>query len=354
MSAQVFFDDKEYIVFKEALDHSPDGAYWLNEDGKFVYVNKATCTMNGYSIEEFKEMYLSDIDRNFTKDQLPDLMNNIFATVDWSSETTHQRKDGSFYPIEVLVHGFIYNGERFICAFARDITQRRLFRQKYSDANKKLKKSLKEKEVLLKEIHHRVKNNMQIISSLLDMQSRRSNDIILQNSLQESRSRIHAMALVHEFLYLGDNLASVDLPQYMNKLVHDIKQSCTSNNNPVNLKIDIEPIFFSSNKCIQIGMVVHELAVNAFKYAFTNRENNIFSLRISIIEEQYYDFIELHIKDNGSGFDDTKTPIENNSIGMTLVHSIVEDQLDGTITCTTSPDGVEYKIVFPYMESIND
>jgi len=354
MGAQVFFDDKEYIVFKEALDYSPDGAYWLNENGKFVYVNEATCTMNGYSIEEFKDMYLSDIDRNFTKEQLPDLMNNIFSTVDWSSETTHQRKDGSFYPIEVLVHGFIYNGERFICAYAKDITQRRLFREKYSDANRKLKKSLKEKEVLLKEIHHRVKNNMQIISSLLDMQSRRSNDMVLQNSLQESRSRIHAMALVHEFLYLGDNLASVDLPLYMNKLVHDIKQSCTSNNNPVNLKIDIESIFFSSNKCIQIGMVVHELAVNAFKYAFTDRENNIFSLRISIIEEQYNDFIELRIKDNGSGFDEAKNLIENNSIGMTLVHSIVEDQLDGSITCNTSPDGVEYKIVFPYMESIND
>lgn len=354
MEEQVFFDDKQCIVFKEVLDHSPDGAFWLNEEGKFVYVNKATCTMNGYSTEEFKDMYLSDIDKSFTKAQLPHLMNKIFATVDWSSETTYQRKDGTIYPIEVLVHGFIYNGEKFICAFSRDITQRRLFRQKYSEANRKLTKSLKEKEVLLKEIHHRVKNNMQIISSLLDMQSRRSDDIILQNALQESRSRIHAMALVHEFLYLGENLACIDLPLYVNKLVHDIKQSCTSNHDPVKLKIEIDPIFFSSNKCIQIGMVIHELAVNAFKHAFTDRENNIFSVKLFFIEEQYHDFIELYIKDNGNGFNIEENPIESDSIGMILIHSIVEDQLDGEISYTTSPNGLEYKITFPYLECLND
>lgn len=354
MEEQVFLDNKQCIVFKEALDHSPEGAYWFNEDGKFVYVNKATCIMYGYSAEEFKDMYLSDIDKSFSRARLPDLMNRIFTTEDWSSETTHQRKNGTAYSIEIYGHGFIYNGEKVICAFAKDITQKKLFREKYSEANRKLTKSLKEKEVLLKEIHHRVKNNMQIISSLLDMQSRRSDDIVLQNSLQESRSRIHAMALVHEFLYLGDNLSCIDLPLYVDKLVHDIKQSCTSNHDPVKLKIDIEPIFFSSNKCIQIGMVVHELAVNAFKHAFANRENNIFSVKLYIIEEQHHDFIELYIKDNGSGFCHTQDPTVSNSIGMTLVHSIVEDQLDGTITYTTSPNGVEYKIIFPFMESLND
>lgn len=353
MEEQIFLDNQQ-CVFKKALDHSPEGAYWFNEDGKFLYVNKATCTMNGYSVEEFKEMYLSDIDKNFTKSQLPYLMHKIFTTENWSSETTHRRKDGTVYSIEVLGHGFIYNGKKVICAFTRDITHLKLFREKYLDTTKKLKKSLKEKEVLLKEIHHRVKNNMQIISSLLDMQSRRSSDIVLKNSLQESRSRIQTMALVHELLYLGDSLAFIDLPIFINTLVHDIKQSCTSNINPVKFKIEIDPIFFSSNKCIQIGMVIHELAVNAFKYAFTDREDNVFSLKLFVIEELYVDFIELYIKDNGHGFTEIQNPRENNSIGMTLVHSIIEDQLDGTISYTTSPDGVEYKIVFPYLEGLND
>ncbi|WP_309497910.1 histidine kinase dimerization/phosphoacceptor domain -containing protein [Sulfurovum sp.] len=350
MEAQDFLDDKQCIVFKEVLDNSPEGVFWLNEDGKFVYVNKATCFMEGYREEEFKDMYLSDIDKNFTKAQLPNLMKKVYTTEKWSSETTHQRKNGTMYPIEVSGHGFTYNGEKIICAFTKDITERRLFGKKYSDANAKLKKSLKEKEVLLKEIHHRVKNNMEIISSLLDMQSRRSDDIILKNSLQESRSRIHAMALVHEFLYLGDNLSRIDLPLYLNKLVYDIKQTCTSNINPVILEIEIESIFFSSNKCIQIGMVIHELAVNAFKYAFTNRKNNIFSIQLFIIEDQYNDFIELYIKDNGNGFSLTQDSTETPSIGMNLVHSIVEDQLDGTMSHTTGPHGVEYKIVFPRSE----
>ncbi len=354
MEEQDLLDAKQCVIFKEALDHSPEGAYWFNEEGKFIYVNKATCIMDGYSEEEFKDMYLSDIDKNFTKTELPYLMNKIYTANNWSSETTHQRKNGTVYPIEIAGYGFIHNGEKLICAFARDITQKRFFRKKYANTNEKLTKSLKEKEVLLKEIHHRVKNNMQIISSLLDMQSRRSDDIILKNALQESRSRIHTMALVHEFLYLGDSLSSIDLPLYINKLLHDIKQSCTAHSNPVNLEIEIESIFFSSDKCIQIGMVIHELAVNAFKYAFVNKKNNIFSIGLSIQEDQYNDSIELYIKDNGYGFDSTQNHVENNSIGMTLVRSIVEDQLDGTISYTTSPNGVVYKIIFPYLEYLND
>ena len=354
MEKEVFLETQPSIIFNEALDHSPEGAYWFNEDGKFVYVNKAMSSMSGYSVEEFKEMYLSDIDKTFSKAQLPYLMHKIFTTEKWSSETVYRRKDGTYYPIELLGHGFMHNGEKVICIFARDITQRKLFREKYLNTTTALKKSLKEKEVLIKEIHHRVKNNMQIISALLDMQSRRSDDSILKNSLQESRSRIHAMALVHELLYMGDNLAFIDLPLYIKKLVHDIKQSCTSNTNPVNFKIEIEPVSFSANKCIQIGMIIHELAVNAFKYAFTSKEDNVFSLKLFVIEEQYCDFIELYIKDNGSGFNNIKNPMEDNSIGMVLVHSIVEDQLDGKISSSTSSDGVEYRIVFPYLECIND
>ncbi|MFT5661003.1 MAG: PAS domain S-box-containing protein [Sulfurimonas sp.] len=349
-----FLDDKQCAIFKEALDHSPEGAYWFNTEGKFIYVNKATCIMDGYSEEAFKDMYLSDIDKNFTKAELPYLMHKIYTARNWSEETTHQRKNGTVYPIEMTGYGFIYHGRQTICAFARDTTQMRFFRKKYAHTNTKLTKSLKEKEVLLKEIHHRVKNNMQIISSLLDMQSRRSDDIILKNALQESRSRIHTMALVHEFLYLGDSLSFIDLPLYINKLLHDIKQSCTAHSNPVNLEIEIEPIFFSSDKCIQIGMVVHELAVNAFKYAFANKENNIFSIRLTVQEDQYNDSIELYIKDNGDGFDTTQNHIEKNSIGMNLVHSIVEDQLEGTISYSTSPNGVVYKIIFPYLEHLND
>ena len=354
MEKEVFLEDQQSVIFKEALDHSPEGAYWFNEDGKFVYVNKAICTMSGYTPEEFENMYLSDLDTSIPKIELPYLMNKIFTTDDWSAETTYQRKNGTSYPIEVLGNGFIHNGKKVICAFARDITQRTIFREKYLDTTRELKKSLKEKEVLIKEIHHRVKNNMQIISALLDMQSRRSDDVILKNALQESRSRIHTMALVHELLYLGDNLAYIDLPTYINKLVYDIKESCTSNSNPVNFKIDIEPVSFSSNKCIQVGMIIHELAVNAFKYAFTSKDNNIFLMKLSVVEEEYCDFIELYIKDNGDGFSPVKKPMENNSIGMTLVHSIVEDQLDGSITYSTGADGVEYKIIFPYLESIHD
>lgn len=343
MSPTNFLSGLQSTTYKHVIDMATEGIHWFNEEGKFIYVNDATCKMDGYTKEEFKDMYLSQIDPNFTKKQLPKLMHQIRTTPNWIIESTHKRKDGSIYPIEVTGHGIKYRGENIICAFARDITEKRLLKQKYLTANKELKKSLSEKEVLLKEIHHRVKNNMEIISSLLNMQSRRSETQKVKEILQESRSRIHAMALVHEFLYLGDNLAYIDLPLYIHKLVHDIKDSCTSNYVAVTFNLQIEPAHISANRCIQLGMVIHELTVNALKYAFKKNRENIFSIHLYIVN----DIIDLVIKDNG-GLQNT-TPSDN-SIGMILVQSIIHDQLDGTIKQTMDEEGMKYHIALPKKE----
>ncbi len=151
-------------------------------------------------------------------------MNDIKTIPNWRIESTHRRKDGTTYPVEVSGHAFIYNGKEYICAFARDMTQRIENRNKITKMNEELQKSVKEKEILLKEIHHRVKNNMEIISSLLNMQAYKSEDEKFKEQMKESRSKIHAMALVHEFLYLGENLAYINVNEYIEKLVDDIKE----------------------------------------------------------------------------------------------------------------------------------
>ncbi len=291
-------------------------------------------------------MDLEDMDPNFDRNSAQVCMLEIKNTKNWRLETTQRKKDGTIIPIEVSGHGFIYGGKDYICAFGRDMTQRLEYRNSITTMNRELQKSIDEKEILLKEIHHRVKNNMEIISSLLNMQERRSNDNELKDAMKQSRSRIHTMALVHEFLYLGENLAYINLPDYITKLVEDIKDLYISQNTKLTVDLHIDKLIFSTNRCIQLGMVLHELCVNAFKYAFSENRDNLLCIHMNIID----DFILLKIRDNGDGMKKINSLYKSESIGMQLIHSIVEDQLDGEIEFCNNK-GLECNIKFPQKEN---
>ena len=335
--------DKERLVpYEFALNNSIDAIYWFTLDAKFIYVNEAACKMIGRSKEDFLDhMYLEDMDPNFNRETAKDCMRDIFSHKDWRLETTQKRKDGTIFPAEVSGHGFTHNGHEYICAFARDITQRQEYRTKITKMNQELQKSLDEKEILLKEIHHRVKNNMEIISSLLNMQERRTKDKEMIGIIQQSRSRIHTMALVHEFLYLGENLAYINLKSYIKKLVDDIKELYISQDTRLNVDLNIDNLSFSTNRCIQIGMVLHELCVNALKYAFREDRENLLCIHMKKIDDR----IHVKIRDNGEGLNDIESLYKSDSIGMQLIHSIIEDQLDGTIEFKNN-NGLECNIIF--------
>jgi two-component system, sensor histidine kinase PdtaS len=333
--------------YEFALDHSVDAIHWFNLEGKFIYVNNATCKLDGYSKEEFNDFYLSEIDINFTKEELPALMHKIKSTQNWTSETIHKKKDGTICQIEVSGHGIIYNGQEYICAFARDITQRKEYREKITKMNEELQKSVAEKEILLKEIHHRVKNNMEIISSLLNMQAYKSDDLLFKEAMKESQSKIHAMALVHEFLYLGETLHSINLNDYINRLIQDIRELYISQNTKLDVDLHIEELEFSINRCIQVGMILHELCVNALKYAFRENRDNLLCIHIKRNNET----INMKIRDNGKGLENLTHLEKVDSIGMQLIHSIVDFQLEGTIDFKNN-NGLECTIIFPEKEII--
>jgi len=339
--------DKERLIpYEFALNNSIDAIYWFTLDAKFVYVNEAACQMVGRSKEEFlEEMYLEDMDPNFNRKTAPQCMREIYNHRNWRLETTQIRKDGSIFPVEVSGHGFTHNGKEYVCAFARNVTQKLEYRTKITKMNQELKKSVEEKDILLKEIHHRVKNNMEIISSLLNMQERRTTDEDMIYILQQSRSRIHTMALVHEFLYLGENLAYINLPNYIKKLIDDIKDLYCSQNTHLEVDLNIEKLVFSTNRCIQIGMILHELCVNSLKYAFKENRDNKLLIHIKTKN----DLIELKLKDNGKGITSIDDLDCTDSIGTQLIFSIVQDQLDGEIEFTNN-NGLECNIKFPKKE----
>lgn len=334
--------DKERLMpYEFALNNSVDEIFWFTIDAKIVYLNDAACKMLGYEKEELLGKYLEVIDPNFNRQTAIDIMHKIKNTDDWILETTQRRKNGEIFPVEVSGHGFTYGGQEYICSFSRDISQRQEINKKITNINLELQKSLDEKEILLKEIHHRVKNNMEIISSLLAMQLRRAKDDEVKYILKQSKSRINTMALVHEFLYLGENLAYINLQDYIKRLVQDIKELYISQNTNLEVDLHIDKLIFSTNRCIQIGMVIHELCINALKYAFKEDRENLLCIHMKKIGDK----IHVKIRDNGEGLKDINCLYKSESIGMQLIHSIVEDQLDANIEFKNN-NGLECNIVF--------
>ena len=340
-------EEKDRLVpYKFALDKSVDAIHWLDMNGKFIYTNDSTCKLDGYTKEEFKSMYLEDVDINFTRETAPQCMQEIKNTPNWQIESTHRKKDGTIYPIEVSGHCITHGGKEYICAFVRDMTQRMKYRKQMANMNENLQKSILEKEILIKEIHHRVKNNMEIISSLLSMQARRTDNEKMKYTLIESMSRIQTMALVHEFLYLGKSLAKIDFHAYISRLINDIRELYITQNTKLNIDLHVDKLHLSTDRCIQLGMVLHEICVNSMKYAFNEDRDNLLCIHIKLNDN----LVTIKIRDNGEGIKDINAFHKSDSIGMQLIHTIVENQLNGKIDFVNN-DGLECTIEFLREES---
>ena len=340
-------EDKEKLVpYEFALDNSVDAVYLFTLEGKFLYVNDATCKMIGYSKEEFYNMHLEQMDLNFNRQGVKNIMHEISNTKNWRIETTQRKKNGTIFPVEVSAHGFSNDGEDYVCAFGRDVTERIRDRTNLNNINDELQRSLKEKEILIKEIHHRVKNNMEIISSLLSMQARRTDNEKMKYTLIESMSRIQTMALVHEFLYLGKSLAKIDFHAYMARLINDIKELYITQNTKLSIDLHVDKIHLSTDRCIQLGMVLHEICVNSMKYAFNENRDNLLCIHIKLNDN----LVTIKIRDNGKGIKDINAFHKSDSIGMQLIHTIVENQLDGEINFVNN-NGLECNIEFSREEN---
>jgi len=202
--------------------------------------------------------------------------------------------------------------------------------------------SLKEKEVLLKEIHHRVKNNMQVVSSLLQLQSRNIQDPETLAIFRDSQNRIRSMALIHEKLYRSQDLARVDFGDYLKDLTGFLIRSYRAQLGPVNLRLDASDVLLPVDMAVPCGLIVNELVCNALKHAFRDgREGEIRVLLHSSPEQR----VTLIVGDNGCGFPEGVDFRNTESLGMQLLNTLVE-QLDGTVELHRG-DGTEFEIVFP-------
>lgn len=239
----------------------------------------------------------------------------------WLRDGMKLHRDGHANPIEII--GSVV-----------DISDRKW-------AEDQIRTSLQEKEVMLKEIHHRVKNNLQVISSLLKLQAGYIKDDRILEVFKESQNRVRAMALVHEKLYQSEDLAKTDFAEYIRSLVTDLFRSYAISSRAISLQLAVEEARLSIDTAIPCGLIINELVSNSLKYAFPAHQSG--EIQITLKSDQPDHYI-LTVADNGTGFPADLDFRRTKSLGLQLVCNLTK-QLQGTIDLTFEP-GAAFTITF--------
>lgn len=309
-------------------------------DGIIVYTNPKFDQIFGYDPNELNGQHVSklnyeDMQAN-TQTVAQCLMDEVITYGEATYEVYNVKKNGTPFwcratssIFEHPEHGMV------IVAVQQDITEQR-------QAEAQIKTSLKEKEILLKEIHHRVKNNLQIIYSLLRLQQRSLKDPQAAASLLDSQNRIEAIALIHEKLYRAGNLARVDFADYISGVMSNLLSSYNTQSKNITLDIELGSILLDIDRAISCGMIINELVSNSLKYAFPSDE--IGHIQVRFHTDEYFN-VTLMVKDDGIGLAPDFNLSQTDSLGLQLVQDFV-DQLKGTIQINCN-NGTEFRIIFP-------
>jgi len=254
------------------------------------------------------------------QNSLNEILTNGFSL---NKEYKMVRKDGSQIDVNINSSGLKdEKGEcvRTICII-EDITTR-----KRTEAQ--IRASLKEKEVLLREVHHRVKNNLQVISSLLDMRAMRTDNQEVIDFFEDTRSKIHTMALIHTQLYRSERFDRIDMGGHIRELVEYLSRIYITNSGSISTVIEAQDVYLSVTQAIPCALVLNELVSNAFKHAFKDGQKGTIEISLKIED---HNKIFLKVKDNGRGFPEEIDILKTNSLGLKLMRNTVQDQLMGKI-----------------------
>jgi PAS domain S-box-containing protein len=300
-----------------------------------VDVNKAACEAHGYTREELIGRPVADVDDEEGKQMVRERTDQMLNGKPLRIENTHVRKDGTTFNVAVYADRVDTEGELpLIFTTEHDITDQK----KTEDM---LNASLAEKEVMLKEIHHRVKNNLQVITSMLAMQARGQDDDVLAEALRESQRRVMTMARIHESLHQSDDLSSINAHEYLNALVEDIRKGNDLDPELVSLLTDIDPLILDIEYAISCGQIVSELLSNSVKHAFPNGRSGKIVVSLRQLDEGK---TELTVADDGIGLPEDFDLDNGKSLGLQLVNAMVS-KIHGSVMVDGS-NGTRTKIIF--------
>jgi PAS domain S-box-containing protein len=319
------------------VDQSPASIVLTNPEGLIEYVNTKFTQVSGYTIEEVlgknpRIMKSGETSRETYKE----MWDTITAGHVWHGEFHNKRKNGELFWEAALVSPVRSDraGEiKHYVAIKEDITQRK-------KADLALRASLQEKGTLLREIHHRVKNNLQIISSLLSLQAAESGNPDVTNALAESQTRVRSMALVHEQLYRSEKFSAINFRDYLTSMSGKMMEFQMAKR--VETVVNVDEVWLDIVRAIPCGLIVSELLTNCLKHAFVGRDEGHIVVTMQRISDNR---VRLEVQDDGRGIPVSVNLLEAKTMGLTIIRSLVE-QLDGAFH-VESENGTHFIIEFP-------
>lgn len=325
-----------------SLFEMSDNAILVIENGKFVDCNKAVVKMLGYKTK--KELLnthpsqlspLKQPDGRLSHEKAEEMISLAIKNGSNHFEWVHTKANGENFYVEVWLCALQYKSKTIINTIWRDLTE-------IKKAEEIILKNITEKEILLKEIHHRVKNNLQIICSLLNLQASKSENRLVKSVLLQSKSRVESMSKIHEMLYKTNDFGRINFSKYVFELANSLIYSIKGEIKNINLKIEITDIYFPLNTAIPLALLINEIITNSLKHGIIDEHKGEIFVSIKKKNNTKY---EIQIGDNGVG---TKVNINEDkvdSLGFQLINSLCK-QLNGVITNKNCKNGTCYKIIF--------
>ncbi len=324
--------------YRDLVEQIGDIVFHVDQDGLLTYISPHVLAGIGMSMELLPKIPVLELIPPASREQISPIIESTLRTKKPLSGFEIQVPDAvtrkpRVYEVNATP-SFDKNGEfTGYSGIARDITDRKHLQDEVSA-------SLKEKEILLKEIHHRVKNNMQVISSLLSLQAKQVRDPNGRELIRESQNRVMSIALVHEKLYQSKSLARIDFSDYIRKVAENLFQSYGVPKAKIGLVINAENTYLPISKAIPLGLILNELLSNSLKYAFPENRAGVISIDFSSSGAQYI----LNFRDDGIGLPEGIDLDHTETLGLQLVSSLAQ-QIQGTVT-RMSGAGTGYRIEF--------
>ncbi|HEY1405288.1 MAG TPA: histidine kinase dimerization/phosphoacceptor domain -containing protein [Spirochaetota bacterium] len=318
-------------IFESAFEHAPIGMALCGIDGSFISVNKAFASMLGHTTEDFAGLTYQDITTSDKESTATHFLSQWLEST-LPSHTVTKRFVTTFgteiqAQLTATVVRDAISPDVFFSIQAIDISER-------TRSEEKLIRALEEKDILLKEIHHRVKNNFQVVTSLLNLQEGMIKDSQIADAFTDSRHRIRSMALIHERLYHADDTSKIGLKDYIESIISDLTSTLHTSCRDIDFSIEVGDIRLDIARAVPIGLIVNEAVTNSLKYAFkppfTGRA------QIKVDGSHHEGKLTITISDNGVGIGESVVIENPSTLGLYLM-TMLTRQLKGKLSIQRAP-----------------